>query len=505
MRFLHHVSVLTDLAVDRRNMRQRAREEKNMKTRLLWLFACLMAVSIAACGSPETETLPERIALPTSDSSVVVEEPVVVEEVAEDQPVATQQQTLVVSFPGDNRQETMQQIIDSFIAKKAGEGVLVTVQTNQPTDGYYDQVLLDFSAGVGPDVLSLSAEGIPEFVSADYLQPLDDRLAAWDEWANFPTGMQEMPRYNGSTYGVMYDTDTRLIYYRTDVFEQAGLPVPWAPTSWADVTGAAMQIQNATQVPYPIMIQSGSVWGEATTISGVLMLLHGAGGTLLDTADGKWVVESPELRDSLGFYETVFSNNLSNADIFMEPEPWVPYLQEGFPNGDVGIFIGESFFWGLYAVDGPWAMTNRDDVVGWAPMPAQAPGAALGGRDFIGVGGGWGWSMAKTSQNPELAWEFIQFMTSANSISRYTNAMGSIPARSDAPSDEAFYVALGEAVLPYQSFRPADPDYALVSEQIQLATDKIMLGQATAEVAMQEFAATVEGLLGPDKVKRVTE
>lgn len=473
--------------------------------KIRFLLVCLVALFVAACGAPEPDLPPGRVALPTADpGGVVVEQPVVEEPIA-DNSGDLQQQTLTISFPGDNRSETMQQIIDSFIAMKAGEGVLVTVNTNQPTDGYYDQVLLDFSAGVGPDVLSLSAEGIPQFVSADYLEPLDSRLAEWDGWANFPAGMQEMPRYAGNTYAVMYDTDTRLIYYRTDIFEQAGLPVPWNPTSWDDVTGAAMQISNTTQVPYPFMIQSGSVWGEATTISGVLMLLHGAGGTLLDTTDGKWVVESPELRDSLAFYETIFANNLSNADIFMEPEPWVPYLQEGFPNGDVGIFIGESFFWGLYAPEGAWGMTNRDEVVGWAPMPAQAPGQALGGRDFIGVGGGWGWSMAKNSQNPQLAWEFIRFMTSANEISRYTNAMGSIPARSDAPSDEAFYVELGTAVLPYQSFRPADPDYAIVSEQIQLATDKIMLGQATADQAMIEFGVAVEGLLGADKVKRVAE
>ncbi len=479
-----------------------------MKTRFVLLLLSLLLFAVA-CGTAEPELPPiDRVALPTTDTSVSVatEAPVVEESPVEAPVSSTEQQTLVVSFPGDNRQEVMQQIIDSFIAKKAAEGILLTIQTNQPTDGYYDQVLLDFSAGVGPDVLSLSAEGIPEFVSADYLQPLDDRLGAWDEWTNFPAGMQEMPRYNGSTYAVMYDTDTRLVYYRTDIFEQAGLPVPWNPTSWEDILGAAMQIRDNTDVPYPMMIQSGTIWGEATTISGVLMLLHGAGGTLLDTADGKWIVESPELLGALNFYEQVFSNGLSNADLFMEPDPWVPYLQNGFPNGEVGLFIGESFFWGLYApAVGAWGMLDRDEVVGWAPMPAEMPGAALGGRDFIGVGGGWGWSMAKNSQNPELAWEFIQFMTSANSISRYTNQMGSIPARNDAPSDEAFYVALGEAVLPYQSFRPADPDYAFVSEQIQIATDKIMLGQATGETAMLEFAQTVESMLGADKVKRVTD
>ena len=463
----------------------------------------LLALTVTACGGPPppaTDTADEVPLPQIVEVTRLVEVEVPVEVAPEDsgeQAAMPAQQSLTVSFPGDNRQAVMTQIIDSFIAKKAREGTIVDITINQPTEGYNDQVLLDFSAGVGPDVFSLSAESIPEFVTSDYLLPIDDRVSGWDEWGNFPSGMQQMTTYNGQTYGVMYDTDTRLLYYRTDVFEQAGLPVPWTPFTWEDVLGAAAQIRDTVPGVVPMEVQSGTVWGEATTVGGFLMLFQGAGGTLLDTTDNKWVVESPEMLETFRFYDRMFADGLSNADWFMEPEPWVPYLQEGFANGNVGIIVSGSWMWGLYDPTSEWApVAERDTLIGWAPMPARAPGEAVNGQDYIGLGGGWGWMISKQSQNPDLAWEFVQFMTSADSVSRYTGVMGSIPSRSDAATDNEFYAALAQEVLPYQSFRPSHPDYNRVSAEIQIATERIMLDEATPEEAMAQFATAVEALVG---------
>lgn len=145
--------------------------------------------------------------------------------------VAQDEVSLTVSFPGDTRSEVVNQLIGEFVDMKAGEGVTVDVQVNEPTDAYFDQLLLDFSAGVGPDVFSISAESIPEFVGAELIMPLDDLVDMWDGWDAFPEGMREMPSLNDSTYAVMYDTDTRVLFYRLDVFEAAGIETPWEPTS----------------------------------------------------------------------------------------------------------------------------------------------------------------------------------------------------------------------------------------------------------------------------------
>jgi multiple sugar transport system substrate-binding protein len=416
---------------------------------------------------------------------------------------AQETQTLTISFPGDPRSDTVNALIDSFVEMKAEQGVTVTVEVNEPTEGYDDQLLLDFSAGVGPDVFSVSAEAIPELVEAGLIMPLDDLLADWSEWENFPPGMQLMPSVDGSTYAVMYVTDTRVLFYRTDIFEQAGLPVPWQPTSWEDVFAAAEQIKTNVPDVIPMMVESGTIWGEGTTIDGFFMLLKGAGGELLDPTDGKWIVESPAILQSLEFYERMFGEEYAAPEPFMEPEPWVFYLQEGIAEGNVGMGVVVSVLWDLVAPDSDWApIENRDDVLAWTPMPAREPGAGVNGWDFVGMGGGWGWAISADTDNPELAWEFVQFMSSAENIARYIDGVGGVPSRSDAETSD-FNMAIAEQVLPYQSFRPGHPDYPRVSEQIQIATERILLGEATAAEAMALFAEAVESIVGADNVKRL--
>jgi multiple sugar transport system substrate-binding protein len=414
-----------------------------------------------------------------------------------------QEAALTISFPGDPRSEIVNELISDFVAMKAEAGVTVDVTINEPTEGYMDQLLLDFGAGVGPDVFSVSAETIPELVNAGLIMALDDRVAAWDEWDAFPQGMQEMPSLNGSTYAVMYDTDTRVLFYRNDVFAEAGIETPWHPTSWEDVFAAAEQIKANVPDVVPMMVESGTIWGEGTTIDGFFMLFGGAGGTLLDTSDGTWIVESPALLQAFEFYDRMFDNEYAAAEPFLEPEPWVFYLQEGLANGDVGMAVAVSAVWGLLAPDSTWApVENRDEVLAWTAMPAVEPGAGVNGWDYIGMGGGWGWAIAQDTDNADLAWEFVQFMTSADSVSRYTGVIGSVPARVDAPTSD-FNAALAEQVLPYQSFRPGDENYNRVSEQIQIATERILLGEATAAEAMAQFAEAVEGIVGAENVKRL--
>ncbi|MBN1964394.1 MAG: extracellular solute-binding protein [Anaerolineae bacterium] len=416
---------------------------------------------------------------------------------------AQEEVTLTVSFPGDPRSDTVNALIDAFVAMKAEAGVAVNVVINEPTDAYDDQLLLDFSAGVGPDVFSVSPERIPELVTAGLMLPLDDYVAAWDEWENFPSGMQLMPSYNGSTYAVMYNTDTRVLFYRTDIFEAAGLDVPFEPTSWEDIFAAAEQIQTNLPDVIPMEVEAGTIWGEGTTMDGFFMLFRGAGGTLLDTETGQWIVESPALLQAFEFYERMFGEGYSLAEPFMEPEPWAFWLQEAMPNGELGMALIVNVVWGLYAPGSDWAgIDNRDEVLAWTPFPAREPGAGINGWDYIGMGGGWGWAISNETENADLAWEFVQFMTSADSIAAYAEGVGGVPSRSDAPTDE-HNAAIAELVLPYQSFRPGDVNYARVSEQIQIATERIMLGEATAAEAMQLFAAAVEDIVGAENVMRL--
>ncbi len=417
--------------------------------------------------------------------------------------LAQDEVTLTVSFPGDPRSETVNGLIEGFVAAQAEAGVTVNVVVNEPTEGYVDQLLLDFSAGVAPDVFSISDDSIASFVESELILPLDDYVAAWDEWENFPQGLRDMTSTNGSVYAIMYNTDTRVLFYRIDILEAAGVELPFAPTSWEEIFAAAELIQENVPDVIPMEVESGTIWGEGTTIDGFFMLFRGAGGVLFDPVEQVWIVESPALLQAFEFYERMFGEGYSAAEPFMEPEPWVFYLQEGLANGDVGMAVVVNVVWGLYAPDGPWGIENRDEVLSWSPMPAREPGAGINGLDYVSMGGGWAWGISSTTENPDLAWEFVRYMSSADSITTYTSGVGGIPTRVDASVGDEHVAAIVERVMPFQSFRPVSADYSRVSEQIQIATERIMLGENTAAEAMALFGEAVEGIVGSENVIRL--
>ncbi len=76
---------------------------------------------------------------------------------------------------------------------------------------------------------------------------------------------------------------------------------------------------------------------------------------------------------------------------------------EAFANGEVGMLIEGDYFWRSVIHPDPeqalFPMENRDEVVGWATIPAYEPGGALGGLDAASMSGGGVWTMNPNTEH----------------------------------------------------------------------------------------------------------
>ena len=54
-------------------------------------------------------------------------------------------------------------------------------------------------------------------------------------------------------------------------------------------------------------------------------------------------------------------------------------------------------------------------------------------------------------------------------------------------------------VVSVTKYRPAFPEYPKVSNQIQVAMESVMTGQATPEEAQKAYDEAVKGIVGNDK------
>lgn len=389
-----------------------------------------------------------------------------------------------------------------------GRPVTLQVVPFDGTDEEHKSFLQEqLSAGTGADLIFLDGFWIPELVAADLLDPLENvagpSMAEWEGWDHISPGLRGLLSYRGQLYGIALGTDTRAIFYRTDLFEQAGITLPWQPRSWEEVLETARILKATLPEVAPLQVNAGTAMGEATTMQGYLMLLLGAGSHLYDFEQQKWIVRSSAMLNTLKFYESVYqTEGLGSLAFQMEPDGRERSF-EAFRDGEVAMLIESDYLWRSVLAPGSFAeLPNRDGVVGWAKMPAIEPGAGYNEQDFVTISGGGGVSINPHTEHPVESWELLQFMFSQRMLLAFQEIEPRLRVRNDVPvvGDEVM-TEMSQTLLPLTTVRPTLPEYPRVSAQVQLMTERVVSGQMSPEAAMEAYALSVKAIVGPENTR----
>ena len=408
------------------------------------------------------------------------------------------------------------EVIPAFEAQMAAAGTPVEVSfegRGVDDEDYKSQLALDLGAGEGPDVFSIDGIWVGEFATAEYIAPLTDVVGPeaddWDGWAQINDAVQANASFDGNRYGIPQGTDGRVIYFNKDLFEQAGLPTDWAPTTIDEVLDAARTIKEKLPDVTPIQLNGGVAMGEATTMQGALPLLAAAGGQVYDQESGTWTGATPEMIQMLGTYATIYGDEgLGDSDLQL--------LQDGrdqsfeqFANGEIAMLIESDYLW-RSVIDpdvGNFPMANRDDAVGWARIPAYAAGGALGGLDYASMSGGGAWVLNPNTADPAMAWALMTFMNSADQIKARLGDSAQVTARDDVNaevlSNDPLLSFIANEVLPVTHYRPGLAEYPEVSVALQEAVEAVVTG-TSPEDAAADYQSALEGIVGADAVTGAT-
>ncbi len=400
----------------------------------------------------------------------------------------------------------LEHVIPTFEEAMAAEGKNVTVELVQfggSDEQLKEQYALDLGVGGGYDLFSFDGFWVPEFVDAGLLQPLHavagDVVDEWEGWDHISEGIQAILGYQGERYGIAAGTDVREIFYRRDLFEEAGIEVPWQPTSWEEVLEAGRILKDAG-VETPIQINAGTAMGEATTMQGWDMVLLGAGQHMYDFDEGKWNVSSPAILDALNLYKTIYlDEELGDARLQLIADGRDRSFAD-FASGKIAILVEGDWFW-RSAILSQMEEETRNEVVTWAKMPAKEPGAGFRGQDFVTISGGTGWVLNPNTDHPEEAWALMAHMSSQDMQLIWEEILPRINFRDDVPvAGDEVMSAMADELLPLTTVRPMLPDYAKVSYEAQLMTERVVSGEMSPEEAMEAYAEAVTDIVGEDNV-----
>jgi multiple sugar transport system substrate-binding protein len=422
----------------------------------------------------------------------------------------TQIQLTIAGVSGNDLKWLSQSVVPAFEAKMKAKGKSVNVSLQEFTgksDQLKQQYALDLQVGKGADVMSFDGFWVPEFVASNLLKPLDQvagpEVNRWEGWKQIPAGLRELMGYKGKVYGVGNGTDVRMIFYRKDLFQKAGIRVPWQPKSWDDLLDAARKLKKALPDVTPLQLNAGTAMGEATTLQGWYMLLLGTGIKPFDDEQDKWVVRHQGILDALNFYKTVYvDEKLGDARLQLIQEGRDRSF-ESFRDAKMAMLIEGDYFWRsiLLPKGGDFPLEKRDELVGWAKMPAQAPGKGVNAQSFVSASGGTGFVLNPNTKVPKEAWELMSFMASKAMQTEFQKILPRIRARKDVPiTQDPIMSKMAKTLLPLTVIRPKLATYPKVSSEIQLMTERVVSGQASPLEAMNAYAEAVKKIVGAENV-----
>lgn len=399
-------------------------------------------------------------------------------------------------------------VIPEFTAMQEANGVDVTVEFEEngvDDEDYKTKIALDLQSGGGGDIISIDGIWTGEFAEAGYITPLTDvagdAVDDWDGWDQIPEAVQQAMSFDGQAYGIPVGTDGRVIYFNKDLFAQAGLPEDWQPTSWDEILEAARALKQLDGVT-PLQVNAGVPMGEATTMQGFLPLLAGTGEQIW--ADDAWTGASEGVTEVLDFYGQVYGDEALGDPLLQQEAQGRDTSFQLFASGQLGMLIESDYLWrSVINPDGGIApMANRDEVVGWAKIPAREPGAGLNGQDFVSMSGGTGRVINPNTEFPQQAWELMMFMNSPEAFEAQIEIAGArITPRDDvnaqALAGDPLMEFIAAEVLPITAYRPALAIYPQVSVALQNATAAVSSG-TSADDAATDYQSELEGIVGDD-------
>ncbi|MBN2355876.1 sugar ABC transporter substrate-binding protein [candidate division KSB1 bacterium] len=369
--------------------------------------------------------------------------------------------------------ENIQSLLPAFYALHPD--IQVRVQAI-PWSAAHDLLLTAFAGGSYPDVCQLGNTWIPEFQAIGAIMALDSCLqSSTVSRESFFPGIWETNVIHGHVYGIPWYVDTRLLFYRTDLFERVGYA--HAPKDWDDWLQVSRRLTQSGQSPYALFLSTRfNDWQVP-----VILIMQNEGRLLRDD-DCYGAFDDPATLKALEFYIQFFREKLAIMNMSE-----VANVYQGFSDGVFAMMI-----------TGPWnvnEMSKRSpdlqDRWTTAPLPARLNGASTAG----------GASLVIFSQSPHhrQAWIFIEYLTRVETQRHFFELTRDLPAVREAwnvdeiqQDDEimAFYRQL-EGAMP----TPKIAEWEQVAVKLQEYLELVIFERMTLKEAMKALNRDVDRIL----------
>lgn len=357
----------------------------------------------------------------------------------------SQDEVIVEAIPQASYSETYQKL-QAAIAAKDAPGLFIT-ESSSLVDLASKSALAPLNKYAGEDSIYDKEDFLDVFIDAAYV---GDELYA-------------LPAYG----------TTQVMYFRKDIYEQAGIDPKEAFSSWENVAETSKMLQEQGVVEYGHL----PMWGSGNLID---IALSNGGETISE--DGQEVlIDSKAWMDSWEFMrKQIHDDKTMKVNSGGQGwEYWYKTIDEVLAGKAAG-YTGSS------GDKGDLDFTVIDSI----PQPGLNGNAAapIVGALFMAV------PAINSDEEIAAAYKFMSYFSSAEVNVEWAEHIGYIPVRESAmevPEYAAFIEANPYAGIPYKQALTGSPDFVdptggKIFDAISIAADKVELQNVSVEEALKE-------------------
>ena len=357
--------------------------------------------------------------------------------------------------------------------ERANRGLRVEVQP-LPWTAAHEKLLTAYAGGALPDVSQIGNTWLAELAAIGALAPVpaSQKDLLRDQ---FPAVL-ETNRIGDTYYGVPWYVDTRVQFYRADLFEKAGFAEP--PMDWADWKRALHAVKKAAGPgSYAILLPLNEF--EQLLTFGLQQ------EPLLRDNGSRGNFSSPGFKSALAFYKSLFDEGLAPIATASQ----ISNIWNEFARGFFSVFIS-----------GPWTI---GDLRKRLPAERQSHWATVGMPGPHGPGasapGGSSLVVFKNARDPEAAWRLVQYLSRPTVQAEFQVLTGDLPAKREAWAAPALASDPHVLTLRRQLARaqavPKVPEWERIVTEMQIVAERMVRGEFSVEAAAAEIDRRADRLL----------
>ncbi len=369
---------------------------------------------------------------------------------------------------------TFDDYINGVVAEFEADHPGVTVNwVDLPDGGFPDKFFASIAAGQAPDVVNLNTSRMRLAVKEDALVNLSENATPEQLSIYFPS-LLDSSSVGGSVYAFPWYQAPTILMYNKGIFEQAGLDSESAPTTYEEAIQLAQTIREATFLEGIAPLPFPEDW---LVQNGVDILSEDGTEPAFNTPEGVAALQT--------YVDAVENRAVSQDAINFDYQKAIG----DFAGGQAAMLVTGPQFLRTVESDGPDVYAN----LGLAPYPQTATGIIPNAIQNMVV--------PAASDNVDLAIELANFVTNDANQLAFAKLVSIFPSTVEAAGDE-FFCSDQESLegrarcIQAQSIdRSFDNQVRQdIKDEIRKAFGEAMIGQKTAEQALEDAATAVSVL-----------